>query len=150
MEELSGRFGWPNKGKEKKQSIVLEAIWDGELWIWYACFGSPGSRNDPNVLDHSFAMEKMLSGKFFPSIPYTVNGVTHNLMYYLSDGIYPLWAIFIMTITDGATRKEKVFCEATRTGEEGYGDGIHRASDSNTHIADSNATLFDTRHWPAS
>lgn len=33
----------PFKGKEKKPTIVFEAISDGELWIWHYFFESPSS-----------------------------------------------------------------------------------------------------------
>lgn len=41
------------KGKQKKPTMVLEAICEGEPWIWHKCFGSPGSRNDIIDMDHS-------------------------------------------------------------------------------------------------
>jgi len=41
------------RGKEKKPSIVLEAMADYNLWIWHACFGWAGSLNDINIWDRS-------------------------------------------------------------------------------------------------
>ena len=40
-------------GKEKKPTIVLEAVASKNLWIWHAFFGLPGALNDINVLDRS-------------------------------------------------------------------------------------------------
>lgn len=100
------------KGKEKKPTIVLEAICDAELWIWHCFFGSPGSLNDINVLDHSTTIERILAGHFPPHIQYKVNGVERTLPYYLADGIYPAWAIFVKTIQEGSTNKEKEFATA--------------------------------------
>lgn len=100
------------KGKEKKPTIVLEAICDGELWIWHAFFGSPGSMNDINILDNSKTMERIIAGEFPPSVAYKVNGVIRLVPYYLADGIYPNWAIFVKTITDGITRKERAYASA--------------------------------------
>lgn len=54
------------KGKEKKPTVVLEAICDGELWIWHAHFGCPGSLNDINVLDTSKTLRKIIAGVFPP------------------------------------------------------------------------------------
>lgn len=56
------------KGKEKNPSIVLEEICDGELWIWHAFFGIPGSLNDIIVIQHSPTMERIIAGEFRPSI----------------------------------------------------------------------------------
>lgn len=39
------------KGKQKKLTVVLEAIGKRELWIWHAFFGSPGTFNNINILD---------------------------------------------------------------------------------------------------
>jgi hypothetical protein len=36
-----------------KKSIILEAVTDQNLYIWYIYFGLPGSNNDLNVLDRS-------------------------------------------------------------------------------------------------
>lgn len=76
-----------------------------------------------NVLDHSTTVENILTGKCPPYIPYKVKAVTHILPYYLADGIYPSWVIFVKTIRDGSTRKEKAFASE----QEGMGKGIERA-----------------------
>lgn len=44
--------------------MVLEAIADGELWIWHMFFGMPVSLNDINVLDHSSKMMGTRKGDF--------------------------------------------------------------------------------------
>lgn len=100
------------KGKEKKPTVVLEAIADGELWIWHAHFGSPGSLNDINVLDTSDTLKKIYSGEFPPSIMYTINGKTRCNLYYLADGIYPNWALFVKTISEPRNDKDKNFSAA--------------------------------------
>lgn len=63
----------PFKGKEKKPTVVLEAICDAELWIWHTFFGSPGS-NDINFLDHSKTVHSILGEEYPPSIPYNSKG----------------------------------------------------------------------------
>lgn len=68
-------------------------------------------------------MENILTGKFLTSIPYKVIGMTLNLPYYLAYGIYPSWAIFVKTIRDGSTRKEKIFASK----QEGVRKDIGRA-----------------------
>jgi hypothetical protein len=48
--------GWQGSftNKDRNKLIILEAIADQRLWIWYAYFGLLGSNNDLNVLDKSF------------------------------------------------------------------------------------------------
>lgn len=99
------------RGKEKSSTMILEAIADGDLWIWHAFFGSPGSLNDINVLDRSPTIGKIEAGHFPPSFTYTVNGHARTLPYYLADGIYPNWAIFVKTIKDPTSPKQKAFSE---------------------------------------
>ena len=100
------------KGKGKKPTIVLEAIADGELWIWHCFFGVPGSLNDLNVLDHSNTIEEIIEGKYPPKVKFVVNGTVYTLPYYLADGIYPSWALFMKTIAEGSTPQEKLFASA--------------------------------------
>lgn len=100
------------KGKEKKPTVVLEAIADPELFIWGCHFGSPGSMNDINVLDCSTIVEKIIDGRLLPEFEFEVNGRKRNMCYYLVDGIYPKWAIFIDTIPNALARKQKTFSGA--------------------------------------
>lgn len=46
---LDGQF----KGRHEGKTIVLEAVVDCFLRIWYINYGSPGSLNDLNVLQRS-------------------------------------------------------------------------------------------------
>ena len=101
------------KGKGKKPTVVLEGIADGECWLWFTFFGLPGSLNDINVLDKSPTMGNILSGSFPPRIDYVVNGVPRNLLYFLADGIYPDYAVFVKTISNGGnSSKDKNFYRA--------------------------------------
>jgi hypothetical protein len=47
--------GWAGqfKGKEKKPTMVLEAVASKNLRIWHAFFGNPGALNDINILQRS-------------------------------------------------------------------------------------------------
>ena len=93
------------KGKEKKPTVVLEAIADSELWIWGCNVGHPGSMNDLNVLDCSILVRDIMMDSMMPDFRYEVNNRSRDLCYYLVDGIYPKWAIFIDTISEGVTKK---------------------------------------------
>jgi hypothetical protein len=44
--------GWAGqyKGKEKKPTMVLEAVASQNICIWHAFFGTPGALNNINVL----------------------------------------------------------------------------------------------------
>jgi hypothetical protein len=94
--------------------LVLEAIADANLYIWYSFFGECGSLNDLNILDKSSTLGSiLLSGTFNVSVePYTLNGTTRDWMYFLvllADGIYPDWSIFVKTIRHAVTTMEEVF-----------------------------------------
>lgn len=106
--QFAGQF----KGKEKKPTIVLEAVADGECWMWHAAFGYPGSLNDLNILDMSSTMERIFRGEFPPRFTFIVNNVVFKTPYFLADGIYPAWALFIKTIRNAKTPKEKRYASA--------------------------------------
>jgi hypothetical protein len=55
--------------------------------------------------------------------PYTINNTTRDWLYYLVDGIYPKYAIFVNTIQHPATGMEKYFA----TCQEACGQDIERA-----------------------
>jgi len=72
--------------------------------IWYSFFGEPGSLNDLNVLEKSMIVQAILTGKLDLQLPpddhYTINGVVRDYIYFLVDGIYLAWPIFISTISN--------------------------------------------------
>jgi Plant transposon protein len=79
-----------------KKTIILEAIADNNCYIWYIFFGEPGSLNDLNVLKKSSIVGDILNQTFDTKIdPYTVDGIQRDWLYFLVDGIYPPWSIFI-------------------------------------------------------
>ena len=100
-------------GKEKKPTIILEAVADSDLWIWHAFFGMPGSCNDLNVVDNSPLIGDIFAGRFPPAFKYTVNGRERTRAYYLADGIYPKWGIFLQSFKQPLTQKKGVLCEET-------------------------------------
>lgn len=125
------------KGKEAKPSIVLEAVATDDLWIWPAFFGMPGTSNDIIIVERSPIFDAFLSGTS-PLVRYTINGnsydkgrimwgaVAHralamNLMsqntqtlsqrYYLVDGIYPRWSMFVQAFSNPDSPKKKHFTQ---------------------------------------
>lgn len=82
-------------GKSGKPSVVLEAVAGWDTWIWHASFGEPGSNNDINIIDRSPLISAILKGEF-PQFSFTVNGKVYKRVYFLADGIYPTWSIFVV------------------------------------------------------
>jgi hypothetical protein len=112
-------FSWKNcpialagqhKGKGTDKTLVLEAIADPDLYIWYSFFGEAGSLNDINILNKSSIVASILDGIFdLQTTPYTVNGMMRDWLYFLVDGIYPSYSIFINTFHHPQTSTEKYF-----------------------------------------
>lgn len=87
--------------------MILESIADHRRYIWYSNFGDPGSLNDLNVLDKSSIVGAMLSGDLdIRCDPYTINGTERDWNYFLVDGIYPDWAVFVSTYQDKSDEKK--------------------------------------------
>ncbi|XP_057777882.1 uncharacterized protein LOC130996602 [Salvia miltiorrhiza] len=97
-------------GRNGKATIILEAVASQDLWIWHAFFGTPGSRNDINVLEQSPVFKDILEGRA-PEVSYVVNGHEKNMGYYLTDGIYPQWAVFVKSINGPQIRKHQLFAQ---------------------------------------
>jgi len=98
---LAGQHQGHSEGGKK--TLILESIADFRRYLWYVNFGDPGSLNDLNVLDKSSIVGAMLSGNLdLRSEQYKINGTVRDWNYFLVDGIYPKWAIFVNSyqITD--------------------------------------------------
>ena len=66
--------------------------------------------NDLNVLDRSSIVGAMLSAELDISIDdYEISGNMRDWMYFLVNGIYPEWAIFVNTFTNKDTPKKRKF-----------------------------------------
>lgn len=70
---------------------------------------SPGSMNDSNVPETSLLRQEILRGDLLPGFKYSVNGREQYSFYFLVNGIYPLWAIIVSTISEKLTKKERRF-----------------------------------------
>jgi len=109
------------KGKEKKPSIVLEAIADYHLWFWHAAYGYAGSMNDISILAMSPFLESLVNGSFEEMeksvVPYKIAGEEFYNMYVLVDGIYPPYSRFVKGFHEPIAPWEQGFTkwqEATR------------------------------------
>ncbi|XP_047949139.1 protein ALP1-like [Salvia hispanica] len=91
-------------------SVVLEAVADQRLWIWHAYFGVAGSNNDLNVLNGSPLFNDLCAGRA-PTVEFTANHRRYTMGYYLANGIYPRWPVFVKTITCPTTDRRKLFAK---------------------------------------
>ncbi|XP_047948877.1 protein ALP1-like [Salvia hispanica] len=78
--------------------MILEAVADHRLWICHAYFGVAGSNNDINVLNSSNLFADHSRGRG-PATEFTANGRQYHMGYYLADGIYPRWPVFVKMIS---------------------------------------------------
>jgi hypothetical protein len=100
-------------GKEKKPTMVLEAVASYDLWIWHYFFGLPGSLNDINILDRSPLFAEVAEGTG-PSTSFEVNNRSYSMGYYLVDGIYPSYSTFVQTVSALQSHKHKVYKKISR------------------------------------
>nr|XP_043633763.1 protein ALP1-like [Erigeron canadensis] len=100
--------GTHTRGDIGKPSLILQAVASYDLWIWNAYFGMQGSNNDINVFEASPVLEELISG-LAPTPSFYANDNFYKAGYYLGDGIYPEYAIFVKTFTDPIDNKRKLF-----------------------------------------
>ncbi|KAH9456062.1 hypothetical protein Pst134EB_033427 [Puccinia striiformis f. sp. tritici] len=98
------------QGKEKKATIILEAVVSQDLWFWHSFFGLPGSHNDINVLDVSPLFTNLLNG-VAPKCTFTINGTQYDQAYFLADGIYPDYATIVKTISQPEGHERQHFAK---------------------------------------
>jgi len=82
----------------------------------------PGSHNDINILHRSPLFDNLAEGKA-PEVNYTINGYDYKMEYLLADGIYPLWATLVKSISSPMGNKQKYFTttqEAARKDVESF------------------------------
>ena len=121
-----------HKGKEKKNTLILEVICDPDTYIWYSFFGEPGSLNDLNILEKSTIVGSILNSTMELCLPqelhYSINGTVQDYLYFLVDGIYPKWPILISTVSDAIPgSKDKTHQEAVRKDiEQAFGQIVKK------------------------
>ncbi len=99
------------QGKEGKCTMILEAAASYNLRFWHVFFGLPGSLNDINVIDRS-PLAASIFGDQIPNVDYSINGNTRKAGYWLVDGIYPPWSVFVTTIHKPQGEKFQHFAKA--------------------------------------
>lgn len=103
-----GHAGQFTRGDIKHPTIILEAVASYDRWIWHAFFGMAGSNNDVNVLNHSPLFNDVVDG-YAPTVNFKVNDHDYNYGYYLADGIYPNWPVFMKGIPAPQTQQDQHF-----------------------------------------
>jgi hypothetical protein len=104
------QFAGQHDGHAEGKTLILEAIADLDLYCWYIHFGEAGTLNDTNVFDKSSIVASILDGSFdLKCEDYIINGHVRNWMYFLADGIYPPWAIFVLSIRSPILPIEALF-----------------------------------------
>ena len=110
------------KGKEKKPSIVLEAICDHHLWFWHGAYGYAGTMNDRSIWAMSPFLSRLIDGTFSnlekSVVPYKIGGEEFRYMYILVDGIYPRLSRFVHCVKQAIQQKDKVYTACKRVLEK--------------------------------
>jgi hypothetical protein len=60
------------------------------------------------VLNQSLLFIDVISGHT-PEVSFTVNGCEHHMRYYLTDGIYPSWSVFVKCVPVPQQEKHRFF-----------------------------------------
>ena len=94
----------------------MEAAVSYDLWFGHSFFGLPSSLNDINIVHRSPLMHNLVFGTAH-SVDYIVNKNVYSLPYWMADGIYPRWPVFVKAIADPQSAARKFFAarqESTR------------------------------------
>lgn len=62
--------------------------------MWNAFFNTSGNNKDINILDQSSIFNNIYLGKSY-DVSFQVNETLYKHGYYLTDGIYPVLAVFV-------------------------------------------------------
>ena len=97
----------------------MAARCDPFLYIWYFNFDAPGSLNDINVLDRSNIAGLLTTGDFNNQMPLSsINGRRRDWLYFLVDGIYPCWSVFVKTNHLPTTQRETKYSKQQKHVQE--------------------------------
>jgi hypothetical protein len=98
------------QGKEGRQTIVVEALADYNLYVWHAVFGYCGILNDINIWDTSYLLQSLCDSTFSGlDFPFTICGEVFQSLFMLVDGIYPCLARFVKPISVPFGKRETLF-----------------------------------------
>lgn len=95
-----GQYHNPRHGK--LATIAVEAMCDYNLYCWNMLTGKLATNNDLTAVEYSPLFVSILNGSRNMKLPqgYVAGGVVRDWhLYYLADGIYPKWSIFLKHIS---------------------------------------------------
>ncbi|KAG7371276.1 plant transposon protein [Nitzschia inconspicua] len=105
------------QGKEKRPSIVLEAISDYHLFFWHVSYGYTGNLNDRTILSMSPLMDRLIDGSFHDLeeeagvVPFKILQHEFKKTWITVDGIYPKYNRFVKGIKRPVTQQEKRYTQ---------------------------------------
>lgn len=106
---MSAWPSWPNLPSEGRRSVTVETGCDKNLYIWHVLIGCQGSHNDINVLRQSPLLHDVMSGAWPPDrFEYVLSGRSRRLLYYLADGTYPQYLIFVRPFPNAITPQQRM------------------------------------------
>jgi hypothetical protein len=86
------------QGGHQTSYIILEAVASHDRWIWHVVFGVVGFNNDINLLNQSSLFIDVIRRRT-PEVSFNVNDREHHMRYYLTDGIYHSWPVFMKGVS---------------------------------------------------
>ena len=98
------------KGKEGHTTIAVQAVATPDLYCLSFFARSPGTNNDKSVLQMDPYFHKILNGDTScVNGPFQIGNATSpfRFNYFLADGIYPRWAIFMSPLPVVTTHADK-------------------------------------------
>lgn len=106
--------GWAEQfsGNEEKSYIILETRADRKSWIWAWHFRKPCSLNDIKTSNFLPINTRDSEGDPLQKFEHTVGRNAQKNLYFRIDGIYPLYSIFVSTLYEATTRKERALASA--------------------------------------
>ena len=108
--------------RNRKRSIVAEAIAGHDMYFYQAFVGCPGSMNDLNIMGVSTMQSNYMESCAIEQ-KYTISGREFRGAYFLADGIYPDFPYFLKTVSVPTTPQEKQFASV----QEGCRKDVERA-----------------------
>ena len=107
--------------RNKKKSIVAEAIAGHDMYIFQAFVGLPGCLNDINIMGRTDTQSKYMHSAAI-DIKFKLASQEFTGAYFLADGIYPDYPYLMKSIPEPVNMKQKLFARV----QEGVRKDVER------------------------